>query len=179
MELAERGSLSNGLWVREVRKRSARGHQTAILCTDYRSEAAPLAAAMFARWSQENFFKYARQHYSLDRLADYRTEAISDAYRWSTRLPHLDGQVRSATGKLSPPGQFAAITLNEPIEPKHVEPLQRKASARSDRALQRDLDTSRPSARRHPITSPSKSCPRRYAFASSAPKANTSSIPSR
>ena len=58
MDLAERGTcLSNGLWVRELRKRGGRGHQTAILCTDYRSEAAPLAMAMFARWSQENFFK--------------------------------------------------------------------------------------------------------------------------
>ena len=42
MDLAERGTcLSNGLWVRELRKRSERGHQTAILCTDYRSEVAP------------------------------------------------------------------------------------------------------------------------------------------
>lgn len=57
MDLAERGTcLSNGLWVRELRKRTERGHQTAILCTDYRSAAAPLAMAMFARWSQENFF---------------------------------------------------------------------------------------------------------------------------
>ena len=58
MNLAERGTcLSNGLWVRELRKLTDRGHQTAILCTDYRSEAAPQALAMFARWSQENFFK--------------------------------------------------------------------------------------------------------------------------
>ena len=57
MDLAERGTgLSNGLWVRELRKLTDRGHQTAILCTDYRSEAAPLAMAMFARWLQENFF---------------------------------------------------------------------------------------------------------------------------
>jgi hypothetical protein len=74
MDLAERGTrLSDGLWVRELRKRSERGHQTAILCTDYRSEAAPMALATFARWSQENFFKYAREHFSLDRLIDYRT----------------------------------------------------------------------------------------------------------
>jgi hypothetical protein len=63
MQLAERGTcLSNELWVRELRKRSERDHQTAILCTDYRSETAPLAVAMFARWSQENFFKHAREH---------------------------------------------------------------------------------------------------------------------
>src|SRR5437899_7120940 len=36
MKLAERGSrLSNGLWVRQVRKLSAGGKQTAILSTDY------------------------------------------------------------------------------------------------------------------------------------------------
>ena len=35
MNLAERGTcLSNGLWVRELRKLTDRGHQTAILCTD-------------------------------------------------------------------------------------------------------------------------------------------------
>ena len=58
LQRAERGTcLSNGLWVRERRKRTERGHQTAILCTEYRSEVAPLAVAMLARWSQENFFK--------------------------------------------------------------------------------------------------------------------------
>ena len=103
MDLAERGTrLSNGLWVRELRKRSERSHQTAILCNDYRSEAAPMALAMFARWSQENFFKYAREHFSLDRLVDYRTEVISDPLRVvNPDYRHLDGQVRSATGKLT------------------------------------------------------------------------------
>ena len=136
MDLAERGTcLSNGLWVRELRKRSERGHQTAILCTDYRSEAAPLAMAMFARWSQENFFKYAREHFSLDRLVDYRTEAISDPLRVvNPDYRHLDGQVRSATGKLTRRlAKFAAMTLDEPIERKNVEPfVRRKATLQEE-----------------------------------------------
>ncbi len=146
MSLAERGTrLSNGLWVRELRKRSERGHQTAILCTDYRSEAAPLAAAMFARWSQENFFKYAREHYSLDRLVDYRTEAISEPLRVvNPAYRHLDGQVRSTTGKLNRRlAKFAALTLEASIEPEHVEPfVRRKASLHEEiEALQAELDT--------------------------------------
>jgi hypothetical protein len=145
MDLAERGTrLSNGLWVRELRKRSERGHQTAILCTDYRSEALPLAMAMFARWSQENFFKYAREHFGLDRLVDYRTEAISDPLRVvNPAYRHLDGQVRSATGKLTRRlAKFAAMTLEEPIEPEHVEPfLRRKAALQQEiEALQQELD---------------------------------------
>jgi hypothetical protein len=141
MDLAERGTcLSNGLWVRELRKRSERGHQTAILCTDYRCEAAPLAVAMFARWSQENFFKYARKHFSLDRLVDYRTEAISDPLRVvNPDYRHLDGKVRSATGKLTRRlAKFAAMTLEEPIEPKHVEPFVRRKAA-----LQEEIETLR------------------------------------
>ena len=146
MQLGERGTcLSNGLWVRELRKRTERGHQTSILCTDYRTEAAPLAAAMFARWSQENFFKYAREHYNLDRLADYRTEVISDPLPvLNPDYRHLDGKVRSATGKLTRRlANFAAMTLDEPIEPEHVEPfLRRKAALREDiETLQHELDT--------------------------------------
>jgi uncharacterized small protein (DUF1192 family) len=139
LDLAERGTcLSNGLWVRELRKRGERGHQTAILCTDYGSAPAPLAAAMFARWSQENFFKYAREHFGLDRLADYRTAAIAEplpvvnpAYR------HLDGQVRSLTGQLSRRlAQFGAINLEEPIDPAPVEAFVRRKAT-----LQEEIET--------------------------------------
>ncbi len=98
--LAERGTcLSNGLWVREVRRLDERGHQTAILSTDYRSDLATAAAAMFARWHQENFFKYMRQHYGLDRLVEHGTSPLPD----TTRLVNpawraLDNQVRRLAG---------------------------------------------------------------------------------
>jgi len=103
VKLAERGvCLSNKLWVREVRKLTERGHQTAIISTDYQSDLTRIAAPMFARWSQENYFKYMREHYGLDKLADYSTEdiveptqVVNPAYR------DLDGKVRSQMGKLN------------------------------------------------------------------------------
>ena len=146
MALAERGTcLSNELWVREIRKLTERGHQTAILCTDYRSPAAPLAVAMLARWSQENFFKYAREHYHLDRLVDYGTEAISDPLQVvNPDYRHLDAQVRSRTGALSRRlAQFGAMNLEETIEPDQVEPfLQRKAQLHEAiESLQTEIQT--------------------------------------
>lgn len=79
MNLAERGTfLGNKIWVREIRKLNKGGHQTAIISTDYPRELTTAAAAMFARWSQENFFKYMRENYSLDRLVDYSIEDIPD-----------------------------------------------------------------------------------------------------
>lgn len=101
--LAERGTcLSNGLWVRELRRLDEQGHQTSILSTDYRSDLATAAAAMFARWHQENFFKYMRQHYGLDRLVEYGTSPLPDTTRlvnpaWRT----LDNQVRRCAGQLA------------------------------------------------------------------------------
>jgi hypothetical protein len=106
---------------------------------------APLAAAMFARWSQENFFKYARQHYGLDHLVDYKTEEIPDPVQVvNPNYRRLDGQVRSATGKLTRRlAKFAAMTLDETIEPEHVQPfVRRKAALREEiETLQGEVDT--------------------------------------
>lgn len=132
MRLAERGAcLSNGLWVREIRKLTERGHQTSILATDYHTSMETLASRMFARWSQENFFRYGRLNYGLDRLADYRTEEITDpiqvvnpAYR------ALDSQVRSANGKLSRMlAQFGGLNIEATIEAEKMEPFLAAKSA--------------------------------------------------
>jgi hypothetical protein len=102
MKLAERGTqLPGKLWLREVRKLTASGHQTAILSTDYRTDLTSLAASMFARWCQENFFKYMREHYNLDRLVEYGTEAIPDTIRVvNPGWRKLDGQIRTKSGQL-------------------------------------------------------------------------------
>jgi len=129
MELAERGvQLSNALWVREVRHLSEKGHQSSILSTDYRSDLTRVAVAMFARWCQEIFFKYMRQHYNLDRLIEYGTEAIPDTTRVvNPAWRELDSQIRRQNGLLSRELlQFAEIQLPQELEPKEVEAYERK-----------------------------------------------------
>jgi hypothetical protein len=129
MKLAERGTrLSNGLWVRQVRKLSAGGKQTAILSTDYVADYTRLAASMFARWSQENFFKYMRQHYGLDRLVEYGTEAVPDSVRVvNPAWRQLDSQVRILTGKRQRLlVQFAAQGLQGELSESEVTRYQQK-----------------------------------------------------
>jgi hypothetical protein len=85
-----------------TQKFAERGHQTAIIATDYRTATPMFAGQMFARWSQENFFRYARENFGLDRLADYSTEEITDPIQLvNPAYRRLDSQVRSANGKLS------------------------------------------------------------------------------
>lgn len=58
MHLAERGTLLAGkIRVREIRKYCQSGRQTSVLSTNYLATEVSIAGAMFARWSQENFFK--------------------------------------------------------------------------------------------------------------------------
>ncbi len=62
MQRAERGTfLGEKVWVREIGKLTHSGHQSACLSSDYRSELAPLACAMFARWCEAKLLQvYAR-----------------------------------------------------------------------------------------------------------------------
>jgi hypothetical protein len=157
MKLAEGGTFLGGeVWVREIRKLTDTGHQTAILSTDYRSETARLAGAMFSRWSQENFFRYMRQHYSLDSLVDYRTEVIPEtipvvnpAYRT------LDGQVRKKLGILNRKrAEFGALTLEGEIEPLKVKTFERRKAELQEciAALQEEvavLKAERKATKRH------------------------------
>lgn len=131
MRLAERGVLlGKELWVREIRKLTKSGHQTSIVSTDYRSDYGPAAVAMFARWSQENFFGYMRQHYNLDRLSDYSTEDISATEKVvNPQYREVDGEVRKHANKLNRKRrEFGATVLDGEIEPDEVEAYQQKKS---------------------------------------------------
>jgi hypothetical protein len=57
---------------------------------------------MFARWCQENFFKYMLEHYGLDRLIEHGVEPIPETARLvNPAWRNLDGQVRSKAARLS------------------------------------------------------------------------------
>jgi transposase-like protein len=59
------------LTLRLVVRRSPDGHQTPILTNRTDLSAAQIAYRMGTRWRQENYFKYAREHFALDALDSY------------------------------------------------------------------------------------------------------------
>jgi transposase len=65
--------LKGRLRLRQVTRLTDTGHQTPILTSRQDLPAAQVAYRMFDRWRQENFFKYLREEYALDALADYAT----------------------------------------------------------------------------------------------------------
>jgi len=59
------------LTLRLIVRRGPGGHQTPILTNRTDLPAAQVAYRMAARWRQENYFKYAREHFALDALDSY------------------------------------------------------------------------------------------------------------
>ncbi len=82
MHLAEQGSLIGSgkkkIWVREVRKLTDSGHQTSLISTAYGLPHEGLAARMFSRWCQENFFRYMMRHFAIDLIAEYGVDDFPD-----------------------------------------------------------------------------------------------------
>jgi hypothetical protein len=119
MQLAERATvLSNGLKAREIRKRGETGHQVSILSTHRALEAERLAAAMFARWSQENFYKYMREHYSLDRLVEYAVGPVPDTVSVvNPARRKLESGIRALRAEVNrSQAQFGALSMEGPLE---------------------------------------------------------------
>ncbi len=81
MKLAEMGSLVGSgkkvIWMREIRKLTDSGHQTSLISTAYELPHIQLAARMFSRWCQENFFRYMMRHFSIDLVQEYGVEEFS------------------------------------------------------------------------------------------------------
>jgi hypothetical protein len=103
MMLAERGIQLGeaGGWLREIRKLTETGHQVSILSTNFQEAATGIAGHMFARWSQENFFQYMRQHFALDRLVDYQTVPVDETAKVvNPAHRQLESEIRSKAGKL-------------------------------------------------------------------------------
>ncbi len=143
MQLAERGSrLSNQFWLREIRKLTESGHQTSILTTNFQAPMTTLAVSLFARWSQENFFRYMREHFSLDRLIEYGTEPIPDAISvvnpaWRT----LDSQIRSKIGQRHRrAAQFGALALSEDPSDSQIQGFQQRKGQMREEILALDLE---------------------------------------
>ena len=74
MRICEMGVTINGHWFREIRKLSTNGHQTSIITTHPILNMEQIAAKMFSRWTQENYFKYMIENYNFDKMIEYGTE---------------------------------------------------------------------------------------------------------
>ena len=126
MQIAERGVFVGGkLWIREIRKLTESGHQTSLLTTDFKAETGKAAAALFSRWSQENFFKYMKEQFGIDRLMEHGTTELPDtAEVINPQYRQIESQIKSKAALLyRKRAQFGTIMMD--VVPKEDKILQR------------------------------------------------------
>jgi transposase len=74
---SEAVSTRQYFWMREVRVLRKDERQTSILTNRTNLTAVEVAYRIFARWRQENFFKYMGEEFALDALVEYGAEDVS------------------------------------------------------------------------------------------------------
>ncbi|NOR33651.1 MAG: hypothetical protein GQ579_03100 [Bacteroidales bacterium] len=79
MKLCEKQVELNGVELREVRRLTDTGHQTSVITTNHKMPTALIALYMFSRWTQENFFRYMRQEYDIDRIIQYGVDELDQS----------------------------------------------------------------------------------------------------
>jgi hypothetical protein len=124
--------LSNGFWVREIRRLCESGHQTSIITTLQKECYVELACRMFYRWSQEIYFKYMRQEYNIDHLYTYKT--ISADPNRLVPNPHKQtirkesNRIKSQIDKYMK--EYGELTLQQNEESKSKSTIESKVSDR-------------------------------------------------
>ncbi len=101
--------------MREIRKLTESGHQVSLISMVFSGSALEDSVRLFSRWSQENFLRYMMQHFAIDLLNEYRTEAIPETRRpvVNPEWRELDRRRRSVKSKLTHrQARFAALTLH-------------------------------------------------------------------
>jgi hypothetical protein len=93
---------NNNYSMREVRRLSPDGHQTSIITNNKILSIALIAAYMFGRWIQENFFRYLRQDYSFDKIIQYATDEIDSNLKVVNReYSNIEYKIKKLREKLS------------------------------------------------------------------------------
>lgn len=158
MQLAERGTLIGGksdarIWVREIRKLTGSGRQIAIASTEWEASPAEIAGPQFGRWYQENFFKYAREHFNLDRLIDYQTEEVDDTIRVvNPRWRELDSEIRKRAARLGrKKRELGRLVLKEQPTAREIERHIEKAAALGEQIERETGETEKLKAERKQV----------------------------
>ena len=121
--LADTGiRLSNGLRLRQVTWLSEdETHQTPIVTSRRDLAAAEVAYRIFERWRQENFFKYLREEYAIDVLAEHAAEPDNPAR--DVPNPHwhrLDAEFKKARANLA--ALYASYGIEAAANPERLRP---------------------------------------------------------
>lgn len=148
MMIAERGTYigvkGKGLWVREIRKLTESGHQTAVVCTEFQTKTHTLAVRMFSRWCQENFFRYMLQHFGLESVISHDTVPVNETEMVvNPEYRKIQALIKSKAGKLGRKlREFGETSLSPAPPPEEIQAYEAQQGRQKEEIdlLQKDLE---------------------------------------
>jgi hypothetical protein len=109
---------------------------------------------MFARWSQENFFKYMREHFNIDSLIDYTVDDIPETTRVVNPLYRdADSEVKKMAARLGRKRyECNELVLCDDIEPDKVEAyeIEKQALQEEVESMEQELEDMKVCRKRTP-----------------------------
>jgi len=127
----EKGEEPKAITVREIRKKTASGHQTAIITTNQVLTMVKIALLMFARWGQENFFKYMVESFGIDSITSYMKNFIPDTSSViNPQYRELDQQHKTLSANINKQKiKYAAVSLqNKEMSEREIQRYTKKKS---------------------------------------------------
>jgi hypothetical protein len=170
LKLAERESLLSRkkLVVREVRRLAEGGRQISLVSTHPGGAGRRLAALLFARWSQENYFRYMRQHFGLDALVEHGTEAMPDTvFTVNPTWRECNAKVRQKQAQWRRlKAVLGAATLKEELSESAVLEFQLQQGQLQEQSedLQKELEALKMQRKAEPHHVLVKNLPKEHAF---------------
>jgi len=125
----EKGKPAKKVTVREIRKKSASGHQTSIVTSNYKLTIAQIAILMFTRWCQEIFFKYMVESFDIGSITSYlKTSIPVTTLVINPEYKELDRKHKKVLSRLNASKlKFAQISLqNKEMTEKEMERFTKK-----------------------------------------------------
>ncbi|MBK7234872.1 MAG: hypothetical protein IPI02_04270 [Sterolibacteriaceae bacterium] len=185
-QLAERSiRVLPGFRMREVRRLCDNGHQTSIVTTRTDWPIEVVAWRMFERWTQENFFRYMRQHFALDALVELPSGARRPRAHHPQPRAQGTGQ-RASRQPRRPPGARTSLRPEGARQPGSAAAHHARVQDRAGQIEPATARSQKPSAssceyasHNCPSGCRSTRCSTTLRSSGSPPRPSTSPIPSR
>ena len=170
LKLAERNSElgRKKVAVRDIRRLVEDGRQISLVTTNQVVAADRLVAWLAGRWSQENYFRYMRKHFSLDALVEYGTEQMPDTeFTVNPAWREVNNKIRSKQAQQRRlKALLGAATLDQELsEPVIAEYESRQGNLKDQiDAFQEELEKLKEERKPLPRHVKVKDLPAKYAF---------------
>lgn len=139
MDLCEQQITLDKVEMREIRKLNKNDHQTSVITTNKKINTQSVATHMFARWTQENFFRYMRLDYRLDSIVQNAVDQIDNDFEVvNPEYNNLSYKLKKVREKITR-RKAQLYTIQEQLNEQNMDQVAQKQAEQSNIHAELDI----------------------------------------